>query len=187
MCYIDNINQKKKEYYNDEEAQVTKKDLIGLGIFFCKGTNSIKNLKILKNKNKSNEINIKSNTPREINKKNNNNAIKEINQKTHREDKEETKVDANKKNENENKDNNPIDIIDNKNSNEYNLVELSISQKNIEQIDNEDVKHSLSIDGDNNVVKKLKINKMNNILNNSDEEKSQSNKLKKNFFKEENS
>ena len=111
-------------------------------------------MKILKNKNKSNEINIKSNTPREINKKNNNNAIKEINQKTHREDKEETKVDANKKNENENKDNNPIDIIDNKNSNEYNLVELSISQKNIEQIDNEDVKHSLSIDGDDNVVKK---------------------------------
>ena len=148
---------------------------------------NIKNLKILKNKNKSNEINIKSNTPREIDKKNNNNAIKEINQKTHREDKEETKVDANKKNENENKDNNPIDIIDNKNSNEYNLVELSISQKNIEQIDNEDVKHSLSIDGDNNVVKKLKINKMNNILNDSDEEKSQSNKLKKNFFKEENS
>ena len=34
-------------------------------------------MKILKNKNKSNEINIKSNTPREINKKNNNNAIKE--------------------------------------------------------------------------------------------------------------
>ena len=36
------LKQKIQEYYNDEEAQVTKKDLIGLGIFFCKGTNSYK-------------------------------------------------------------------------------------------------------------------------------------------------
>ena len=33
---------KLKEHYQNEEAQITKKDLISLGIFFCKGTNAYK-------------------------------------------------------------------------------------------------------------------------------------------------
>jgi hypothetical protein len=44
MCLeIYNILKKKlKEHYQNEEAQITKKDLISLGIFFCKGTNAYK-------------------------------------------------------------------------------------------------------------------------------------------------
>ena len=33
---------KLEEHYQNENAKVTKKDLIGLGIFFCKGTNAYK-------------------------------------------------------------------------------------------------------------------------------------------------
>lgn len=37
-----NIKEKLIEHYGDENAKITKKDLISLGLFFCRGTNSYK-------------------------------------------------------------------------------------------------------------------------------------------------
>lgn len=44
MCFeIYNVLKiKLKEHYQNENAQITKKDLISLGLFFCKGTNAYK-------------------------------------------------------------------------------------------------------------------------------------------------
>ena len=44
MCIeiYDILKIKLKEHYQNENAQITKKDLISLGLFFCKGTNSYK-------------------------------------------------------------------------------------------------------------------------------------------------
>ena len=37
-----NLKNKLNEHYNNDNFTITKKDLIGLGLFFCRGTNSYK-------------------------------------------------------------------------------------------------------------------------------------------------
>ena len=37
-----NLKNKIKEHYNNDNAEITKKDLINLGLLFCRGTNSYK-------------------------------------------------------------------------------------------------------------------------------------------------
>ena len=61
-----------------------------------------------------------------------------------------------------------------KNTKIKNISELVINKK---EENNEDIKPSNSFDGDEKEIKKIKINKMKNILNDLDEEKSQSNDL----------
>ena len=61
-----------------------------------------------------------------------------------------------------------------KNTKIKNISELAINKK---EENNEDIKPSNSFDGDEKEIKKIKINKMKNILNDLDEEKSQSNDL----------
>ena len=61
-----------------------------------------------------------------------------------------------------------------KNTKIKNISELVINKK---EENNEDIKPSNSFDGDKKEIKKIKINKMKNILNDLDEEKSQSNDL----------
>ena len=61
-----------------------------------------------------------------------------------------------------------------KNTKIKNISELVINKK---EENNEDIKPSNSFDGDEKEIKKIKINKMKNILNDLDEEKNQSNDL----------
>ena len=75
---------------------------------------------------------------------------------------------------NKNKNKNLTYTNEAKNTKIKNISELVINKK---EENNEDVKPSNSFDGDEKEIKKIKINKMKNILNDLDEEKSQSNDL----------
>ena len=74
-----------------------------------------------------------------------------------------------------------------KNSKIKNISDLVINKEERDNENNEDIKPSISFDGDEKEIKKIKIIKMKNILNDLDEEQSQSNDndLNKNIFKEE--
>ncbi len=52
-----NLKNKIKEHYNNDNAEITKKDLISLGLLFCRGTNSYK-IKLIYDlfKNEKNEL-----------------------------------------------------------------------------------------------------------------------------------
>ncbi len=77
-------------------------------------------------------------------------------------------------NTNNNKNKNLTYTNEAKNTKIKNISELVINKK---EENNEDIKPSNSFDGDEKEIKKIKINKMKNILNDLDEEKSQSNDL----------
>ena len=119
---------------------------------------NIKNMKNLKNKN---NLSVKNSTnnikiTKDENNKNNKNKIKEKNLSFT---------------------NNDIKI------NKTNLLD---SKKENEEINNENINPSLSIDKDDKEIKKIKIKKVKNILNDSNENKIESAKKSNDIFKEEN-
>ena len=81
-----------------------------------------------------------------------------------------------------------------KNTKIKSISDLLVNKKEKDNENNEDIKPSISFDGEENEVKKIKINtKMKNMLNNLEEEKSQksqsndeNNNSNNNFFKEDN-
>ena len=129
---------------------------------------NLKNMKNIKSKSNSINSNIKSN-----NNENNN-------------------IDMNNKN--LIKDKNLTYTNEAKNSKIKSISDLLVNKKEKDNENNEDIKPSISFDGEENEVKKIKINtKMKNMLNNLEEEKSQksqsndeNNNSNNNFFKEDN-
>ena len=129
---------------------------------------NLKNMKNIKSKSNSINSNIKTN-----NNENNN-------------------IDMNNKN--LIKDKNLTYTNEAKNTKIKSISDLLVNKKEKDNENNEDIKPSISFDGEENEVKKIKINtKMKNMLNNLEEEKSQksqsndeNNNSNNNFFKEDN-